>query len=171
VDTPPTPPAPTGTGTTTPPGTEPCATTVYYRDVDKDGYGGIVTMSACTSPGAGWVTKGGDCADDNADVFPGQTAYFDDPYSKGGGVKSFDYDCSTKETQKPPAQKAAADCAPIAGGNTCSGSGFVPTQRAGASIDSLCGATKYQTCARKLVVPVGGCEATIEDAETPVSCH
>ena len=99
-DPPPASPAPTtdptGTPTAPPTGTTPnppppdpvppCAATTYYRDTDGDGFGGATTQITCKDPGAGWATKGGDCADDDQDVFPGQTLYFGDSYSKGGGA-------------------------------------------------------------------------------------
>jgi hypothetical protein len=163
----PPPPAPTGTSKPKP-GPTPCQTTAYYRDDDNDGFGGSVTQVACSSPGAGWVTKGGDCADNDEDVFPGQPQYFHESYPKATGGRSFDYDCNTKEEQKPPARKAAAPCALV--GNACTGDGFIPAPRSGAGVDSLCGATQYQTCMLKLTTPGGACEAKLTTLD-PVSCH
>lgn len=160
---------PAGTGTTTPPDTKPCATATYYRDTDGDGFGGGVTQVACTSPGDGWVTKSGDCADDNKDVFPGQTAYFGTAYSKTGGAHSFDYDCSAKEDEKPPARKvAAATCAFV--GNACTGDGVIALPRSGAGTDPLCGATQYQTCTVR-VPGLSQCETKITTLEVPVACR
>ncbi|MBM4369408.1 MAG: putative metal-binding motif-containing protein, partial [Deltaproteobacteria bacterium] len=46
--------------------------TSWYADADGDGYGDDATaQSACTAPGAGWVTEGGDCDDTRDDAFPG----------------------------------------------------------------------------------------------------
>ena len=164
-------PPPAGTGTTpsaTPPPPPGSCTTTYYRDTDGDGFGGRVTQVACKSPGDGWVTTGGDCADDDDNVFPGQTAYFAVPYSLGGGLHSFDYNCNAKEEEKAPLRKiASANCSFV--GNTCAGSGYVALSRTGAGTDPLCGATQYQTCALKnLGTP--SCEATIATVET-VTCH
>lgn len=162
---------PTATGTTTSPVPtgQPCATQTFYRDRDGDGVGGTETKVACTSPGKEWVTKGGDCNDDDADVFPGQTAYFDSPYNPKGGAPSYDYDCSKKEEQEPPTKKAAATCTLAAGG--CQGSGYVPSNRAtGSGVDNLCGATKFQTCKLAVGGPPG-CEAQVTTAEKPISCH
>jgi autotransporter-associated beta strand protein len=44
--------------------------TLWYQDNDGDGYGSLVTLFSCTTP-AGYVTIGGDCNDNNADVNPG----------------------------------------------------------------------------------------------------
>lgn len=49
------------------------------RDEDKDG--------------DGFTVKEGDCNDDDANVFPGQTKFFNKPYKTATGT-SFDYDCS-----------------------------------------------------------------------------
>lgn len=162
---------PTATGTTTSPVPtgQPCATQTFYRDRDGDGVGGTETKVACTSPGKEWVTKGGDCNDDDADVFPGQTAYFDSPYDPKSGAPSYDYDCSKKEEQEPPTKKAAATCTLSAGG--CQGSGYLPSSRAtGSGVDALCGATKFQTCKLAVGGPPG-CEAQVTTAEKPISCH
>ncbi|MFM7200804.1 MAG: MopE-related protein [Myxococcota bacterium] len=45
-------------------------TTTFYRDGDSDGYGSTTTVSACGAP-PGYVTKGGDCDDTRANVYPG----------------------------------------------------------------------------------------------------
>ena len=174
TDTPPppgTPPPPPGTHPPPPPpGNPPCTGTTYYKDQDRDGVGGTTTQVTCTSPGDGWVTKGGDCADNNLDVFPGQTDYLDEAYSKSGGVKSFDFDCNGTEEQEAPVQKAASTC--VVAGNGCAGGGYIPAQRIGAGVDPLCGATEYQTCTRKTVgLPGPGCEGTIATVPNPVLCH
>jgi len=48
--------------------------TTYYLDADGDGYYTGAPVTACTSPGAGYVTSvtgGGDCNDGNDDINPG----------------------------------------------------------------------------------------------------
>lgn len=170
ASTAPTTPAPTTTSSSKPPDANPCKPTIFYRDNDGDGFGGTVTQSACTSPGDGWVAKGGDCADDDKDVFPGQSQYFANPYPRPGSTHSFDYNCNTTEEQKPPARKAATTCTFV--GNGCSGDGYVaPTPRTGAGVDPLCGATQVQTCGLKVTGPPGICEATIATATAPITCH
>jgi hypothetical protein len=50
-----------------------CAQVVYYRDIDGDGFGNAATAinsTACTAP-AGYVTRDGDCDDNNANIYPG----------------------------------------------------------------------------------------------------
>lgn len=43
--------------------------TLYYQDVDGDTFGGATSQSACSSPGAGWVTNTSDCNDASNQVF------------------------------------------------------------------------------------------------------
>lgn len=44
--------------------------TVYYKDLDNDGYGNpLTTVSRCSQP-LGWVTISGDCNDNNAAINP-----------------------------------------------------------------------------------------------------
>ena len=67
--------------------------TICYKDEDGDGVGvSNISQTACTCA-AGWASKNGDCDDDNADVFPGQTAYFTKPYTSPLG-DSWDYNCN-----------------------------------------------------------------------------
>jgi hypothetical protein len=59
--------------------------TVYYGDVDGDGYGDEgVTIEAC-SPPQGYVENADDCDDDNADINPGATEL----------CNGYDDDCDT----------------------------------------------------------------------------
>ncbi|MBI2507795.1 putative metal-binding motif-containing protein [Candidatus Woesearchaeota archaeon] len=44
----------------------------YYLDSDGDGFGTGNAVNACISPGANYVTKGGDCNDGNANINPGK---------------------------------------------------------------------------------------------------
>ena len=44
--------------------------TTFYEDRDADEYGSTVSQSACTAP-VGYVTVGGDCADDDPAIHPG----------------------------------------------------------------------------------------------------
>jgi hypothetical protein len=45
--------------------------TRYYPDGDHDGFGTGEGEIVCANPGDGYSTKGGDCKDDNASVYPG----------------------------------------------------------------------------------------------------
>ncbi|ADO72424.1 MopE-related protein [Stigmatella aurantiaca] len=45
-------------------------TKTWYRDVDGDGYGGHITIQACTKP-SGYVDRGGDCNDQSTRKRPG----------------------------------------------------------------------------------------------------
>jgi hypothetical protein len=145
--------------------------TTYYRDSDGDGYGGTQTTTACTNPGAGWVTQGGDCDDgaDGADVHPGQTGFFAKTYTAGGAVPSYDFNCDG--TQAPQnAQAIAADCALSQDGSSCTGEGVIPATTGG----SICGSTKYRKCT--YVAPAsadgtGTCKADDSDLGTPVACN
>ncbi|MEJ2683418.1 MAG: MopE-related protein [Candidatus Sulfobium sp.] len=66
--------------------------TTYYFDSDRDGFGdAVATIQACSAPD-GYTINGDDCNDNNAQVFPGQTAYFTVPADG-----NFDYDCNRQE--------------------------------------------------------------------------
>lgn len=77
---------------------------VYYRDADVDGFGDAegtlganTARAACAgSPPAGFVANNQDCDDGDANVKPGQTAFFDIP-SRGKGT--FDYNCDGTSTK------------------------------------------------------------------------
>jgi hypothetical protein len=74
--------------------------TVFYPDVDGDGYGDRSASLASTSnpavagcadtPPANHVADNTDCDDHDANVHPGQTAFFS---TESNGTKTFDYDC------------------------------------------------------------------------------
>jgi hypothetical protein len=66
-----------------------CTELVWYQDRDHDGFGGFdMTYTGCEPP-PGYVDVGGDCADDEFDVHPGQYAFFTEPYGEG----AWDYNC------------------------------------------------------------------------------
>ncbi len=74
-----------------------CLMRTYYRDEDRDAYGDPATaVTGCRSPGgSGWITRTGDCYDDNANAKPGQTMSFTD--DRGDG--SYDFNCDGVETK------------------------------------------------------------------------
>jgi hypothetical protein len=49
----------------------------YYVDADNDTYGTGTGQSLCVNPGAGFVTVGGDCNDNNNQIYPGATEVLD----------------------------------------------------------------------------------------------
>lgn len=124
-----------------------CVLTSWYPDDDKDGYGrtsGVV--ESCERPEGNFAEQGGDCNDDAKVVFPGQTQYFGEAYATGSGALSFDYDCSMSEEGDPSQYGGApANCTVLMAGG-CAGQGFVPTNRAGAGENSLCGSQTLRTC-------------------------
>lgn len=82
-----------------------------YRDQDGDGFGDAATTMLACACRSGWTQRSDvfDCADWNADVFPGQTRYFTRQYClapPGSGMAcalglhgtliggSWDYDCN-----------------------------------------------------------------------------
>jgi hypothetical protein len=74
--------------------------TTLYADADGDGYGSVVTMSACSSM-SGWGAFAGDCHDGNALVHPGAT-YRTTSYTSLTGSTSWDYDCDGAAVQHWP---------------------------------------------------------------------
>ncbi len=78
-----------GADATTPDAADCASPLVFYVDSDSDGFGNPSTpVVACTAP-LDHVDNGDDCFDNNPDVHPGQTAFFD----SDRGDKSYDYDC------------------------------------------------------------------------------
>lgn len=99
------------------------------HDTDGDGFGaGEPTgpMTACDGDmvPVRYDSSGGivsDCAPDDADVYPGQLAFFDVPYCADVASICFDYDCSgTLEARWPRVLNCRTPF-----GSACSGEGFV----------------------------------------------
>jgi len=94
---------------------------VFYRDGDGDGYGNALgTIAASTAaagcmgsrPPAGFVADNTDCDDGDANVHPGQTAFFT---TVSAGLHIWDYDCDktiTKQTPEYPG-KACTFCGAV----------------------------------------------------------
>jgi hypothetical protein len=79
---------------------------LWALDADHDGYTGVETRQVTdttTSPGTDWIRQkdltsaANDCYDSNANVKPGQTAYFANARPDNG---SFDYNCDSSQTQE-----------------------------------------------------------------------
>jgi hypothetical protein len=93
---------------------------VYYQDLDVDGFGNqagtLVAGTARTAcaglPPPGFVADNTDCDDGDANVHPGQPAYFGGT-SKGTGT--FDYNCSGANEREFPEYPGAACkfCGPV----------------------------------------------------------
>jgi hypothetical protein len=140
------------------------APAAYYRDADGDGFGRAdIERLFCVSPGKGWAERDGDCDDDDANVFPGQTRYFPASYS-AAGRESFDYDCSGAEDPDPSAEALAPNC-PTLALLLCAGAGFASTGRMGAGVDPTCGSATRITCSGVLA-----CVATTSTV-SPKGCR
>ena len=75
--------------------------TVYYRDRDGDNVGvSNEPIEACSAPD-GYAFQKDDCFDADANAYPGQQDFFNEPV---GGTPSngYDYDCDGAETKKFP---------------------------------------------------------------------
>ncbi|MEP6653413.1 MAG: hypothetical protein ABJA82_08650 [Myxococcales bacterium] len=94
---------------------------IYYQDAEVDGYGnrsgtlaaGTAKAACAGAPPAGFVADNSDCDDADANVHPGQNAYF---ATSSKGVGAFDYDCSgavEKESREYPGASCKF-CGPVA---------------------------------------------------------
>lgn len=124
----------------------PCAALqIFYQDVDGDGFGVVgTTKAACdaAAAGPGWSAKAGDCHDGNAQVFPGQAAFFGTPYTAPGGAPSYDYNCDGAETENGAISHfSSCTAACFQEGVARANSG-----RVGAGVNDFCGSTRYTTC-------------------------
>ena len=97
--------------------------TTFYRDLDGDGYGDIkatvanggAKMACGTIVPTGYSATNDDCFDSRTAVAklvnPGQTDFFDAPYSPGpGAAPSFDYDCSGIEDKETAENATCGFC-------------------------------------------------------------
>lgn len=110
-------------------------TSTYYVDCDGDGYApvGASFVVACAEPDegpegcaeGGWTTRAPttgatDCADREANAFPGQTEWFETAIADAPAAVDFDYDCDGEETKQfefmsADSYRACSD----AGGGSC----------------------------------------------------
>lgn len=87
-------------------GPEACSQAVYYRDYDQDGYGSPIDLPirSCV-PIEGYSLTTGDCADEDRDAFPGQTAYYTATIigTRIEGTPDHDYNCNGQNELGPDA--------------------------------------------------------------------
>jgi hypothetical protein len=139
----------------------------YFQDSDGDGFGrDDVAKPACNDPGPGWSEFGGDCADDEANAFPGQETYFDAGYAIGGSKVSFDFDCDDIESGDPTQFNAAPSCGGLDLGN-CDGKGFAPTARTEDGANPVCGSTTLIECKSQQL----SCTAQAAGTAQPKRCR
>ena len=88
-----------------------CTKKVFYIDKDKDGYGDAGKPTAACDAPPGYSTNKMDCNDENGEVRPGQSKFFDKPIP---GTAGFDYNCDGKQeqryTQKAKCKKQGKNC-------------------------------------------------------------
>jgi len=109
----------------------------WYIDCDSDGFAGSTdgSRTGCTMPdpagtgcGGQWVPSrpvdmsNTDCHDGNADVFPGQTAYFSSTYTMPSGGTSWDYNCDGSNSRSSGrCISSTTTCDRTGSGGTCDG--------------------------------------------------
>ena len=129
---------------------------LFYQDSDGDGFGNPTPIAnvnpkvGCSGVGhPGYVADDTDCDDNNANAFPGQTAYFSTPRANG----SYDYNCDNMETGTNLVYSGAT-C------GTCGGSGCAKSTACASGST----AQSYLTC-----VGFGVCEACIIETAQSVT--
>lgn len=123
---------------------------IQYRDLDRDGFGDPDDARVICGDADDYVPQAGDCFDRNANVRPGQTAWFDD--DRGDG--SFDYNCDGVEQ---PALPDIGQCGipPI-------GCGFEPAgQRDGWLNAPIAGCGQRETYLFNCLPTDDGCEPQV----------
>jgi hypothetical protein len=78
--------------------------TTFFPDSDGDGYGvDSGSETTCEVSRGGFATETGDCAPDNADVYPSNSSYFSESYRPSRSPfssPSYDYNCNMTEEQR-----------------------------------------------------------------------
>ncbi len=78
----------------------------WFVDADGDTYGDVASVTlACTSPGADYISTGGDCDDINADRNPGEAEVCDDGFDNDCNA---DADCDDSTCTADPSCTAGA---------------------------------------------------------------
>jgi hypothetical protein len=142
---------------------------IWYADKDGDGYGvDAQTRESCGAPEGAWAPRGGDCADGDARVHPGQSSFYGDPYKNQAGADSFDFDCSGKEEGNPAQTLAPSRCKFLTF-PSCGGAGYVATSRSGTGIHAYCGSTTRESCEASVAYVV--CESKTKSGVEPYGCR
>jgi hypothetical protein len=156
-----------------------CATpNTYYLDADGDGYGGPVSVRSCYPPnsipkdGAPrflsgiWVTKSGDCYDDNPSVAPTQTIASTMAYSPPWlPFPLYDFNCDGMEAGPTQVWKSVAENCTLQGMSCVGGGGYGNGNRSASGypgLNDLCGGA-FQTCSRTA-------DRCIEGSSVPAPC-
>ncbi len=92
-----------------------CASGHCWGDDDEDGFNGSAGNGECNAA----ASPGTDCCDSDADVYPGQTAYFTSATNCGG----YDYNCSSSEEPEP---EKCYNCTNCTVSGTCNMGGCGP---------------------------------------------
>jgi hypothetical protein len=145
-----------------------CSAVAWFPDADGDGFGRASgQVLSCDPPAVGkWVTKPGDCDDDNNMVFPKEPDFEATGYTATSNGISFDYNCSNAEESDPTQLGAAPACGSLSILN-CTGSGFANTARTGPGVNPLCGSKSLVTCTKKDL----SCVAVTTLTTDGVRCH
>lgn len=135
-------------------GCEPLGT--FYEDRDGDGVGTVATPATTCQPPPGLAATGGDCDDDDARAFPGQTASFATPRADG----SFDFDCDGRDTMDDDDTSRYCICGQVAGGPwqcgvTLAWKDTVPA--CGAEGEYVIGTVHPLTCDNRTELRIQGC--------------
>ncbi len=86
------------------------ANTIFYRDVDGDGYGNInLTVSACPAP-AGYVSVAGDCNDSDNTIYPGAAEIPGDEIDQNCDGTEICYQDVDDDGYRTTSTIASADC-------------------------------------------------------------
>jgi hypothetical protein len=130
---------------------------VFYRDRDEDGFGDpAAAMNRCAAA-EGWSENNKDCNDEEADVHPGQTAYFGFGYRTAANStgSSFDYNCDGSESAAPDQELGPTICQGALLNLICGRSGFAPNaERANLpGINAYCGSNIIASCDALLCQP------------------
>ena len=145
------------------------AALTWYPDDDEDGYGrSSEARTACSKPAGKWSLVGGDCRDSDDRVHPNQTMFFQEAYSLGNGLDSYDYNCANGEEGNPAQATLDGGCGILLNLLLCgNSSGYAENaERAGAP-NPLCGSKILVKCQVQGI----SCVAGSPQAAAPYTCR